>query len=79
MVALLLGVLLGFAALVVDVGMMYTEKAKLQNAADAAALAGAQNLPNATTAKKLQKHMLFTMMFNYRMSQLPCHMKFQLK
>jgi Flp pilus assembly protein TadG len=41
MVALMLTMLLGFAALVVDVGMMYVTKAELQNAADAAALAGA--------------------------------------
>ena len=39
--ALLLFVLVGFAALVIDLGYMYVNKAKLQNAADAAALAGA--------------------------------------
>jgi len=50
MIVLLLGVLLGFSALVVDVGLLYAEKAKLQNAADAAALAGAQVLPNTTLA-----------------------------
>lgn len=38
-VAILLVVLLGFSALVVDVGAMYAEKAQLQNAADAGALA----------------------------------------
>lgn len=42
MTALLLVVLLGFTALVVDVGMLYAEKAQLQNGADAAALAVAQ-------------------------------------
>ncbi len=51
MVVLLLGVLLSFSALVVDVGLLYAEKAKLQNAADAAALAGAQVLPNKTLAE----------------------------
>lgn len=51
MVVLLLGVLLGFFALVVDVGLLYAEKAKLQNAADSAALAGAQVLPNSTLAE----------------------------
>lgn len=51
MVVLLLGVLLSFSALVVDVGLLYAEKAKLQNAADAAALAGAQMLPNQESAK----------------------------
>lgn len=40
--ALLMVVLLGFTALVVDVGMAYAEKAQLQNGADAAALAVAQ-------------------------------------
>lgn len=51
MVVLLLSVLLGFSALIVDVGLLYAEKAKLQNAADAAALAGAQVLPNKTLAE----------------------------
>lgn len=47
----LLVILLGFTALVVDVGNVYLQKAELQNAADAAALAGAQELPmSATTA-----------------------------
>ncbi|MFJ5954761.1 pilus assembly protein TadG-related protein [Paenarthrobacter sp. NPDC092416] len=39
MVAALMVVLLGFAALAVDVGALYAEKAQLQNGADAAALA----------------------------------------
>lgn len=39
--ALMLPVLLGFAALVTDVGYMYLTKSQLQNEADAAALAGA--------------------------------------
>lgn len=38
-VAILMVALLGFAALVIDVGLMYAEKAQLQNGADAAALA----------------------------------------
>ncbi|MDF9279237.1 Tad domain-containing protein [Arthrobacter sp. EH-1B-1] len=41
-VAILLVVLLGFAAIVVDVGMLYAEKAQLRNGADAAALSIAQ-------------------------------------
>lgn len=41
-VALLMVVLLGFAAIAVDVGMLYSEKAQLQNGADAAALVVAQ-------------------------------------
>ncbi|MHA7153847.1 pilus assembly protein TadG-related protein [Arthrobacter sp. TMN-50] len=40
--ALLMVVLLGFAALAVDVGLLYAEKAQLQNGADSAALGVAQ-------------------------------------
>lgn len=42
--ALLLIVLIGFAALVIDLGYMYVTKSQLQNAADAGALAGASKL-----------------------------------
>ncbi|MHA7178746.1 Tad domain-containing protein [Arthrobacter sp. MDB2-24] len=42
LVALLMVVLLGFAALAVDIGLLYSEKAQLQNGADAGALAIAQ-------------------------------------
>lgn len=49
--ALLIVVLMGFAALVIDVGMVALQKTNLQNAADAAALAGAQDLPTVGTAK----------------------------
>lgn len=41
MFALMLTVLMGFAALVIDVGVGYVARGELQNAADAAALAGA--------------------------------------
>jgi Flp pilus assembly protein TadG len=44
-VALLMTVFLGFVALVIDGGMLYMEKQKLRDIADAAALAGAQELP----------------------------------
>ncbi|AFV01333.1 hypothetical protein UNSWDHB_188 [Dehalobacter sp. UNSWDHB] len=44
--AVLLVVLLGFGALCTDMAVLYVEKAKLQNAVDAAALAGAQELPD---------------------------------
>jgi len=37
--------IMGFSALVVDAGFLYTEKARMQRAADAAALAGARQLP----------------------------------
>lgn len=51
LMALLMVVLMGFAALAVDGGRLYITKSQLQNAADAAALAGAQDLPVASTAK----------------------------
>ncbi|GAB3247849.1 pilus assembly protein TadG-related protein [Arthrobacter pigmenti] len=43
LVAILMVVLLGFAALAIDVGLMYAEKAQQQNGADAAALAIAED------------------------------------
>jgi Flp pilus assembly protein TadG len=39
-----MAVIMGFAALTIDVGLAYREKANLQNAADSAALAGADEL-----------------------------------
>lgn len=51
--ALSLILLMGFSSIVVDVGLMSITKAKLQNVADAAVLAGAPELPDATKAKKL--------------------------
>lgn len=45
MVVLALVVLIGFTGLVIDGGSLYLTKSRLQNAADAAALAGAQSLP----------------------------------
>ena len=44
LIALWLTLLLGFAALAIDVGRFYSERRFLQNAADAAALAGARAL-----------------------------------
>ncbi|WP_147534438.1 TadE/TadG family type IV pilus assembly protein [Bacillus marasmi] len=46
--ALLMIVFLGITALVIDGGMLYMEKQKLQDITDAAALAGAQELPTST-------------------------------
>ena len=46
LVVVMLIVLLGFAALVIDVGYAYYAHRSLQASADAAALAGAQELPN---------------------------------
>lgn len=43
--AFALPVLLGFGALAIDIGMLYKTKTELSAAADAAALAGAQELP----------------------------------
>ena len=48
--ALVMTALIGFAALSVDTGRIYMTKSNLQNAADAAALAGAQELPDNPTA-----------------------------
>lgn len=48
--ALSMAFLLGFAALSADVAMVHLKKAEMQNAADAGALAGAQDLPNAGNA-----------------------------
>jgi hypothetical protein len=43
--ALAMVAVLGFAALAIDVGYWYSQKREVQNAVDAAALAGAQELP----------------------------------
>lgn len=55
-VALMLVVLLGFVALAIDIGYVYSERRHMQNAADAGALAGARELcvsGNATTAREV--------------------------
>ena len=49
-VALALVALLGIAAFAIDVGYAYYAKRQLQSATDAAALAGAQDLPTVATA-----------------------------
>lgn len=53
-VAVLVGImitgLIGFSALAIDVGSLVADKRDLQNAADAMALAGAQDLPSQTYA-----------------------------
>lgn len=48
--ALALVVLMGFAAITIDLGMVSIQKGRLQNAIDAAALAAAQSLPDTTAA-----------------------------
>lgn len=50
--ALLLPLLLGFTGFAYDVGNLYMYKARLQNAADAAALAGARAFVNENAAKR---------------------------
>jgi Flp pilus assembly protein TadG len=50
LVALLLAVMLGTAAFVVDLGSWFWAQRRLQSAADAATLAGAQDLPVTATA-----------------------------
>lgn len=52
MVALSLIVLLGFAALAIDLGQQYALSAQLETTADAAALAAASRLPNQAKAVK---------------------------
>ncbi len=44
-------ILLGFLGLVLDVGKLYIAQRQLQTATDAAALAAAQLLPDATAAE----------------------------
>lgn len=57
LVTLSLTVLLGFCAIVTDIGLMYAEKAHLQNSVDAAALAGVQELPsNPSLAEQIAKN-----------------------
>ncbi|AHF06872.1 TadE/TadG family type IV pilus assembly protein [Desulfitobacterium metallireducens] len=48
LVALGMTVLLGSCAMVADIGLLYVQKARLQNAVDSAALAGVQELPGDT-------------------------------
>ncbi len=49
--AVAFAVLLGFVALAVDTGVLYLEHARLARAADASALAGAQELPDTVKAQ----------------------------
>jgi hypothetical protein len=54
MVGIMMLVLIGFVALATDTGIIWMNRRSLQNAADAAALAGVQNLPNdAVTAESI--------------------------
>jgi Flp pilus assembly protein TadG len=51
--AFMLAVIVGITGLVTDVGFLMRDRNHLQSSVDAAALAGASGLPNATTAKSL--------------------------
>ncbi|HOQ07991.1 MAG TPA: pilus assembly protein TadG-related protein [Clostridiales bacterium] len=48
--ALMMTLILGFCALVTDIGIMSIQKSRLQNAVDSAALAAAQDLPSTSEA-----------------------------
>ena len=50
MIAVMMSLILGFCALVVDIGRVSLEKNMLQNAVDSAALAAAQDLPDTAAA-----------------------------
>ncbi|MDQ0690147.1 pilus assembly protein TadG-related protein [Arthrobacter sp. W4I7] len=54
-VAILLVTLLGFAAIAVDVGVIYSERAQLQNGADASAIAIAQKCAKSGTDPQCSK------------------------
>ena len=51
---LALAVLMGFTAMTIDVGLFLRERRNLQNAADAAALAGVLELPQSPAAAQLR-------------------------
>jgi hypothetical protein len=53
MFSVFLVVMLGFSALVIDIGALRLEKSRLVNAVDAAALAGARELPDETVAEEI--------------------------
>lgn len=52
LLALALVILIGFAAVTIDIGMVSIQKGKIQNALDAASLAAAQALPAVTQSEK---------------------------
>ncbi|MDW7672311.1 MAG: pilus assembly protein TadG-related protein [Bacillota bacterium] len=55
MFSVFLIVMLGFSALVIDLGALRLEKTRLVNAVDAAALAGARELPSASQAEQIAR------------------------
>lgn len=69
--ALMLAVLLGFTGMVVDDGVVYWNRRMLQNAVDAAALAGANQLP-ANPAAALQAAVTYAQVNGVAPSELIC-------
>jgi Flp pilus assembly protein TadG len=67
-VAILLTVLVAVAALVIDIGRVELEKAHLQTAADAAALAAASKLPNTALAEDAARDYLKKNGYSYSAS-----------
>lgn len=65
LVAIMLAVLLGFGALAVDVGAMTYQRSSMQNAADAAALAGATKVPTLDLTKPEDVNALRTYAIGY--------------
>lgn len=63
--ALSLAVLLGFAAMSIDVGLILHRRTDIQKAADAAALAGAQELPSGGAALAEQKALEWAVLNGY--------------
>ena len=59
-IAAAITVLLGMAVLTIDVGYMYNVRAALQHTADAAAHAGAMQLPNKGTARAIARQIART-------------------
>lgn len=53
MVSVALAAIIGFTSLVADIGLLYVNRAKLENMTDAAALAAVQDLPVNTTQAQL--------------------------
>ena len=58
-VAIIMVILLAFASLGIEFGLAYYQRERLQTACDAAALAGAQYLPNTVQAEKNAKEYFY--------------------
>ena len=66
----MLPAIVGFAALTIDLGILYSTKADLQNAADAAALAGVSAYTtDAMWALRTQSQTADPMLVNYTVRQ----------